>query len=42
MKDTSLGELESFWIDSTKKTNFPKLSENISVDVAVIGGGMIM
>lgn len=31
----------SYWIDSTEKTNFPKLSEEISVDVAIIGGGMV-
>lgn len=41
MKISSLGELESFWVDSTKDTRFPKLQENIEVDVAVIGGGIV-
>ena len=31
----------SYWIASTKATNYPKLSEEISVDVAIIGGGMV-
>ncbi|AGA67674.1 FAD dependent oxidoreductase [Desulfitobacterium dichloroeliminans LMG P-21439] len=30
----------SYWIDSTPKTNYPSLREDIAVDVAVIGGGM--
>ncbi|SHN88494.1 FAD-dependent oxidoreductase [Desulfitobacterium chlororespirans] len=30
----------SFWLDSTPKTNYPSLAGDISVDVAVIGGGM--
>jgi len=31
----------SYWIASTKETNYPKLSEDLSVDVAIIGGGMV-
>lgn len=34
------GRFESFWIDSTPETNFSPLGKNISVDVAVIGGGI--
>ncbi|MBO5413541.1 MAG: FAD-dependent oxidoreductase [Clostridia bacterium] len=30
----------SYWVDSTKKTNFPKLNSNLSTDVCIIGGGM--
>lgn len=39
--DNSLGELESFWIKSTVDTKYPKLSENISADVLVVGGGIV-
>lgn len=31
---------ESYWIASTKQTNYPALNKDISVDVAIIGGGM--
>jgi len=31
---------ESFWIASTQKTNYPRLEEDIDVDVAIIGGGI--
>ena len=30
----------SYWVDSTEKTNFPKLNSNISTDVCIIGGGI--
>ncbi|NLJ73189.1 MAG: FAD-binding oxidoreductase, partial [Syntrophomonadaceae bacterium] len=30
----------SYWITSSKPTNFPELKDNITVDVAVIGGGI--
>lgn len=30
----------SFWLDSTPKTNYPPLVDDISVDVAIVGGGM--
>lgn len=31
----------SFWLDSTEKTNYPTLEEDIRVDVAIVGGGMV-
>jgi len=34
------GKPTSFWIDSTPTTNFPTLTENVTVDVAIIGGGI--
>lgn len=33
--------LKSYWIDSTEKTNYPSLQEDINVDVAIIGGGIV-
>lgn len=30
----------SYWLDSTPKTNYPPLAEDISVNVAIVGGGM--
>jgi glycine/D-amino acid oxidase-like deaminating enzyme/nitrite reductase/ring-hydroxylating ferredoxin subunit len=30
----------SFWIDSTPETDFPSLIDNLSVDVAIVGGGI--
>ncbi|EAW33543.1 oxidoreductase [Lyngbya sp. PCC 8106] len=32
---------QSFWIDSTLESNYPSLCENISVDVAIVGGGLV-
>lgn len=32
---------ESFWISSTPKTDYPALKEDLKVDVAIIGGGMV-
>lgn len=32
---------ESYWIASTPQTNYPVLDRDISVDVAVIGGGIV-
>lgn len=32
---------QSFWIDSTLESNYPKLTENIFVDVAIVGGGLV-
>lgn len=32
---------QSFWISSTPKTNYPGLSDDLKVDVAIIGGGMV-
>ncbi|QUH25283.1 FAD-dependent oxidoreductase [Serpentinicella alkaliphila] len=31
----------SYWIDSTPETDYPSLNENITVDVAIVGGGMV-
>lgn len=30
----------SYWVQSTSKTNYPKLSNNLDTDVLIIGGGM--
>lgn len=30
----------SYWVESTPKTNFPNLSEDINTDVLIIGGGI--
>lgn len=30
----------SYWVDSTSKTNFPKLDTNLSTDVCIVGGGI--
>lgn len=30
----------SLWIESTNKSNYPKLENNISTDVCIIGGGI--
>ena len=34
------GKSESLWIDTSTSSRFPQLSGNISVDVAIIGGGI--
>lgn len=31
----------SFWIDSTLASNYPSLTQDISVDVAIVGGGLV-
>ena len=31
----------SYWIASTSETNFPSLNEDISIDIAIVGGGMV-
>ncbi|EEG78793.1 FAD-dependent oxidoreductase [Dethiobacter alkaliphilus] len=31
---------QSFWLASTRQTDYPKLNEDIRVDVAIIGGGI--
>ncbi len=31
---------ESFWISSTPETNYPALTDDLKVDVVIIGGGM--
>ena len=30
----------SYWVESTPKTNYPSLNENINTDVLIIGGGI--
>lgn len=35
------GKPASFWIDSTPHTLFPPLTEPVSVDVAIVGGGIV-
>ncbi|MBD2344124.1 FAD-dependent oxidoreductase [Anabaena subtropica] len=37
---TISGKHISYWIDSTPTTNFPSLSKNLSVDVAIVGAGI--
>lgn len=32
--------MSSYWVDSTEKTNFKRLSSNLSTDVCIIGGGI--
>lgn len=32
---------ESFWITSTPPTDYPALDEDITVDVAIVGGGLV-
>ena len=32
---------QSFWLDSTAKTDYPALDEDIQVDAAIIGGGLV-
>ena len=37
---TSLGKHRSFWIDTTPETNFPRLDDEVQVDVAIVGAGI--
>ncbi|MDY6903018.1 MAG: FAD-dependent oxidoreductase, partial [Cyanobacteriota bacterium] len=32
---------QSFWIDSTASSDYPTLTENITVDVAIVGAGLV-
>lgn len=32
---------QSYWIATTDKTSYPKLTEDTQVDVAIVGGGMV-
>jgi glycine/D-amino acid oxidase-like deaminating enzyme/nitrite reductase/ring-hydroxylating ferredoxin subunit len=34
------GKPISFWIDSTPETKFPRLTQDVVVDVAIVGGGI--
>lgn len=39
---TSLAEKSiSFWIDSTRSTHFSVLDRDITVDVAIVGAGIV-
>ncbi len=37
----NMGELESFWVKTTPSTNFNTLEEGLSVDVAILGAGIV-
>lgn len=38
---TSLeGKAISYWLDSTPKTDYTSIIDNLSVDVAIVGGGI--
>lgn len=39
--NTLTGKPISFWIDSTPKTSYPSLENSISVDVAIVGAGIV-
>lgn len=32
---------QSFWLASTPESNYPNLTQNLSVDVAIVGGGLV-
>lgn len=32
--------MSSYWVQNSKKTNYPKLDKNINTDVCIIGGGI--
>ncbi len=32
---------KSYWIASTRKTDYPSLNEDIEVDIAIVGGGIV-
>jgi glycine/D-amino acid oxidase-like deaminating enzyme/nitrite reductase/ring-hydroxylating ferredoxin subunit len=36
-----MGKHVSFWIDSTPSTNYPTLNQDVTVDVAIVGGGIV-
>ncbi len=40
MSDEIPGKAETFWIVSTPDTNFPKLENEVKIDVIVLGGGI--
>ncbi|MBE2198893.1 MAG: FAD-binding oxidoreductase, partial [Anaerolinea sp.] len=39
--DTLPGKPISLWLDTTPQTNFPSLGDNLYVDVAIVGGGIV-
>lgn len=32
---------KSYWLSSTESTNYPALNEDVDVDIAIVGGGMV-
>ncbi|WP_459546595.1 FAD-dependent oxidoreductase [Nocardia sp. X0981] len=38
--EASIGTAESYWMDSTAPTSYPRATDDIEVDVAVVGGGI--
>ena len=38
--DRSDKTTKSYWIDSSNNTNYPTLDNDISVDIAIVGGGI--
>jgi ribulose 1,5-bisphosphate synthetase/thiazole synthase len=40
MPDTFAEKHLAFWIDTTADTNYPPMPGDISVDVAILGGGI--
>lgn len=42
METIFLGDIfmKSYWTDSSKKTDYPKIVEDIKTDVCIIGGGI--
>ena len=41
MTTTISGKPTSYWVDSTPETTHPQLDRDLTVDVAVVGGGML-
>ena len=41
MQDITSFPSSSYWIASTPQTNYPKLTENIKTDIAIVGGGIV-
>ncbi|MDD4803386.1 MAG: FAD-dependent oxidoreductase [Syntrophomonas sp.] len=41
MKFELTGDTNPYWIKSTNETNYPTLNQDIDVDVAIIGGGIV-
>lgn len=35
------GVFKSYWLDSTPETDYPVLNEDITVDITVIGAGIV-
>lgn len=40
-QDVSAVNPQSYWLASTEKTSYPALTEDIKVDVAIVGGGIV-